>query len=261
MSIKIMVVCDLCGQWVPTDKGKAHAEQEFWRWVSSWARAIRKPSDMGFSDGDFVLPPMVVNQHVIDHGKLLPGEMFVKVARTLKEQREERKMTLTERCEKVSEIADTGKPIVIWCHTNDEGDMLEKIIPDAVQVKGSDSDEHKEESLMAFSSGDIRALVTKPSIAGFGMNWQHCSHMTFFPSHSFEQYYQGTRRCWRFGQKNTVTVDIVTTKGEAGVTANLQRKADQTEKMFEKLVETMNDSIKVNKTQTFNQTTEVPRCL
>lgn len=133
-----------------------------------------------------------------------------------------------------------------------------QLVKDAVQVKGSDSDEFKEESLLGFSNGDIRALVTKPRIGAFGMNWQHCSHMTFFPSHSFEQYYQGTRRCWRFGQKNEVKVDIVTTDGEAGVMANLQRKMDQATKMFDKLVETMHNSQSVNNVEKFDNEVKKP---
>ena len=144
---------------------------------------------------------------------------------------------------------------------NEEGDLLEKLIPGSVQVAGKDTDEHKEESFMAFADGKIRILITKPKIGGFGLNWQHCSHMTFFPSHSFEQYYQGVRRCWRFGQKNPVTVDIVTTEGEAGVTANLNRKSAASDVMFAALVSEMNNAISVKNNVSFNKKMEVPKWL
>jgi len=240
---------------------KAHAEETFWRWVCSWARALRKPSDLGFDDGNFILPPLNVEQTVVETEHLLPGELFPVVAKTLKEQREERRVTMQERCEIVAEKVDHQDPAVVWCHLNAEGDLLEKIIPDAVQIKGADSDEKKEEVFNDFAQGKIRVLVTKPKIGAFGMNWQHCHHMTFFPSHSFEQYYQGVRRCWRFGQKKPVKVDIITTKGEAGVTANLQKKAAAAEKMFEKLVSLMNKSLNIESGVEYKKKVEVPSWL
>lgn len=173
--------------------------------------------------------------------------LFEAPAITLQEQREERRRTITERCEKVAElVADTGKPFVSWCHLNDEGDLLERLIPDAVQVSGSDSDEAKEEAFIAFEKGQIRGLITKDSIAGFGLNWQHCAHQTVFPSHSFERYYQCTRRFWRFGQKNDVVTDMVTSEGEAGVLANLNRKGEQLERAFARLVEVMNAELSID---------------
>ena len=240
---------------------KAHAEIQFWRWVCSWARALRKPSDLGFDDDGFILPPLNVEQTLVKNNNRLDGELFPVVARTLKEQRQERQLTITERCKKVAELVKTKKPAVVWCHMNEEGDLLEKLIPGSVQVAGKDTDEHKEESFMAFADGKIRILITKPKIGGFGLNWQHCSHMTFFPSHSFEQYYQGVRRCWRFGQKNPVTVDIVTTEGEAGVTANLNRKSAASDVMFAALVSEMNNAISVKNNVSFNKKMEVPKWL
>jgi superfamily II DNA/RNA helicase len=151
-----------------------------------------------------------------------------------------------ERCEKVASLVNhTGQPALVWCDLNDEGDTLERLIPDAVQVSGSDSDEAKEERLMAFADGKARVLVTKKKMGAWGLNYQHCNHIVDFPSHSFEQYYQGVRRCWRFGQKRPVHVDMVTTEGQRGIKANLQRKAAQADAMFERLVQHMNDAMAV----------------
>ena len=231
---------------------KGHAEQPFWRWVSSWARAIRKPSDFGFEDGAFILPELQEREHVVSARTLAPGALFALPAVGLKEQREERRRTIEERCEKVASLViDTGEPALSWCHLNDEGDLLESMIPDAIQVSGQDSDEAKEEKFLAFSRGEIRVLVTKPKIGAWGLNFQHCAHVTFFPSHSYEQYYQGVRRCWRFGQKRTVQVDVVTTEGELDVMKNLKRKAEAADRMFSSLVQYMNEAIAINKNMIF----------
>ncbi len=228
---------------------KRHAEQSFWRWVCSWARACRKPSDLGFPDGDFVLPPLEIDQTVVDISDRVYEGFFPKLARTLEEQRAERRLTIEVRCEKVVEVLNGERPAIAWCHLNREGDLLEKILPNAVQVQGSDPDEVKEERFLAFSDGQIPILVTKPQIGGFGMNWQHCSDMTFFPSHSFERYYQSVRRCWRFGQKKKVHVQIITTPSEVGVLRNLQRKANAAEEMFDNLLREMNQALAHKKTE------------
>ena len=223
---------------------KKYSERDFWRWVCSWARAIRKPSDLGFDDGQFVLPPLNVEQVTLDSTRFREG-FGLRLARTLDEQRAERRKTIGMRCEKVAEIALKQSPNLVWCHLNAEGDLLEKLIPGAVQVAGCDSDQVKEERYLAFADGQIDTLVTKPRIGCFGMNWQHCSSMTFFPSHSFEQYYQSVRRCWRYGQENPVKVTVVTTSGESGVLRNLQRKAKAADEMFEQLVEEMGNAMKI----------------
>lgn len=158
-------------------------------------------------------------------------------------------------------VADTGQPAVVWCELNDEGDLLAKIIPDAQQVSGKDTDESKERKFESFSSGATRVLITKPKIGAWGLNWQHCNHVTFFPSHSYEQYYQAVRRCWRFGQTRPVTVDIVATEGEVEVQKNLQRKADQAAQMFAQLVAHMNDSVNINRNRVYNKSVEVPSWL
>lgn len=227
---------------------RGHAEQDFWRWVCSWARAVRKPSDLGFADGRFVLPDLITHQHVIQATERNPEMLIDLPAVTLAEQRQERRRTLKQRVEKAAELASAVKgPSVLWCHLNDEGDELTEATKGAVQVSGDDSDEEKEERFAAFEAGQIEKLVTKPTIAGFGLNWQHCAHATFFPSHSFEQWYQSVRRCWRFGQPNPVTVDIVTSECESRVMGNLQRKAMAADEMFARLVAVMNNELKLEK--------------
>lgn len=218
---------------------KPHAEQAFWRWMCSWARAVRKPSDLGFDDGAFVLPPLSEQVTVIEASRPLPGQLFVRPAETLQEQREERRATLVERCEAVAQRAITPYPFVGWCHLNDEADLLERLIPDSRQISGANSDDEKEELFEAFRTGQLRALITKPRIGAFGLNWQHCAHMSFFPSHSYEQYYQAVRRCWRFGQTRQVVVDVISTAGESDVMANLQRKSAAADRMFASMVQEM----------------------
>ncbi len=237
---------------------KKPAKKVFWRWVSSWARAIRKPSDLGFDDGKFVLPELIEKQHLVDASIPPQGELFIRPAIGLKEQREELKSTIKERCEKVAELVDHKEPFLIWCHLNDEGDLLEKMIPNATQVAGKHSDDEKERRLNAFSNGEIQGMITKPKIAGFGMNWQHCAHMTFFPSNSYEQYYQGVRRCWRFGQAKAVRVDMVTTHGMETILNNLQSKSKEADKMFSILVQQMNNPLNINTDINFNKQMEVP---
>jgi hypothetical protein len=238
---------------------KGHAETPFWRWVCSWARAVRRPSDLGFDDARFVLPELIEREHLVEASQLGDGMLFALPAVGLKEQRDERRRTIQERCEKVAALVNsTGEPALVWCHLNEEGDLIEKLIPDAVQVSGKDTDERKEERLTAFADKQARVLVTKPKIGAWGLNYQHCNHVTFFPSHSFEQYYQGVRRCWRFGQERPVTVDVVTTEGERGVMRNLQRKAGQADEMFSRMVAEMNRAIALERVSTHTRVMEVP---
>jgi len=230
--------------------------------VASWSRAVRKPSDMGYEDRDFLLPPLMEIEHVVEAKSLAEGMLFALPAVGMKEQREERRRSIEERCEKAASLINhTGDYAIAWCHMNDEGDLLQKMIPDSVQVSGKDTDEKKEQKLMDFANGKTRVLVTKPVIGAWGLNLQHCNHMTAFPSHSFEQYYQAIRRCWRFGQKRPVTVDIITTEGEHRVLANLQRKAVQADEMFTHLIANMNDAIGIDNTKHFNKKLGVPSWL
>lgn len=240
---------------------KGHAELPFWRWVCSWARACRKPSDLGFDDGRFQLPALIERQHVVEARQLASGMLFAVPAVGLAEQREERRRTLTERCERAAELVSHGEQAIAWCHLNDEGDLLERLIPDAIQVSGKDCDEAKEEKLLAFADGQARALVTKQVICGWGLNWQNCHRMTAFPSHSFEAYYQCVRRCLRFGQTHDVTVDMVTTEGEKAALANLQRKQKAAGVMFDRLVAEMNNALHIERSETFTQPVKVPSWL
>lgn len=241
---------------------RGHSEQPFWRWVCSWARALRKPSDMGFDDSGFNLPKLTVNQHVVAPATKREGYLFDLPAVGLAEQRSDLRRSIGERCEMAATLANSHeKSVVVWCNLNEEGDRLEKLIDGAVQVAGKDSEDHKEETFAAFIKGDVRVLVTKPSIAGFGLNLQHCAHETFFPSHSYEQYYQAVRRCWRFGQKKPVTVDVITTPGQADVVGSLKRKSDQADRMFEQLVGMMWKELKMQKHNNYNKESVVPSWL
>ncbi len=218
---------------------KPHSETPFWRWVCSWARACSKPSDLdpAFDDSRFVLPPLHYHNHVIDVPFIPPGELFPRPAVSLHEQRIERKRTVAERCDVVKSLVDHGRQALVWCHFNDEGDELARVIPGAVQVKGADKDEDKESSLNDFALGNVRVLVTKPKIGCWGLNLQRCGDMTFFPSFSFEQLYQGVRRCWRFGREGDVNVHMVCAQGESGVTARLKIKQEKSDRMFRNVVE------------------------
>ena len=220
---------------------KPHAARPFWEWLCSWARALRRPSDLnGCDDGPFQLPPLCERVTVIESARPSPGMLFVKPASNLREQRVERRATIRERCECVARLmASHDRPFLSWCHLNDEGDLLEALMPDALQVSGSDSDEAKVEKFDAFTSGQSRGLITKPRIGGFGMNWQHCADMSLFLSHSYEQYYQSIRRCWRYGQVRPVNVDIISTEGEGDVLGNLKRKSAAADEMFSEMVAAM----------------------
>ena len=241
---------------------KGHAEQHFWRWVCSWARACRRPSDIGFADDGFALPELLECNHLVHPKSAREGMLFDLPAVGLYEEREEMRRTVNERCERVAGLVNgTGRPAVAWCHLNAEGDVLDRMIPDAVEVSGADSPESKEDAFTRFAAGDVRVLVIKPRIGAWGLNWQHCSHMTTFPSHSFESYYQSVRRCWRFGQKLPVTVDIVTTPGGMDVMKNLQRKAAQADAMFSSLVAHMNEALAIDRSREFTQESEVPSWL
>ena len=245
---------DMLGMFFKNDEGsisplsysskwrfKPHAEKPFWRWLCSWARAVRKPSDLGYEDASFELPPLTERVRIVKVSRPFDGQLFVMPAIDLHEQRQERRVTIQERCADVAGLA-TGhnRPFLSWCHLNDEGDTLERLLRGhAIQISGADSDEEKVEKFDAFSMGQVRGLITKAKIGGFGLNFQHCSDVTMFPSHSWEQYYQGIRRCWRYGQTRPVTVDIISTEGEADVLVNLQRKAVACARMFDEMIAAM----------------------
>lgn len=239
---------------------KGHAAAPFWRWVSSWARAIRRPSDYGFSDDRFVLPELLEPVTIIEARTSRPDTLFDMPAVGLHEEREEMRRTIDERCERAAELLADARTGVAWCQLNDESTRLTRLIAGAVEVTGSDSPEAKEEKLAAFTRGEIRVLITKPSIGAWGLNWQHCSRMTYFPTHSYEQYYQAVRRSWRFGQVEPVRVDLVTTEGGRNMLANLHRKADQADEMFTELVAHMNEARGVEP-HNYDEKIEVPAWL
>jgi len=240
---------------------KGHAEDAFWRWVCSWARALRKPSDYGYDDDGFILPPLTEREHIIDVAEPLPGMLFTLAAQNFYEERIERRRTIRERCEMAANLANTKNSVVVWCHLNDEGNLLEKLIPDSVQVSGADSEEKKEAVYIGFTDGSIRVLIIKPKIGAWGMNWQHCNHVITFASHSYEQYYQAVRRCWRFGQKKEVVVDLIASEGEKNIKNNMRRKAEAADRMFSRLVAHMNDAIKIDSDRNFNTQEKIPAWL
>jgi hypothetical protein len=240
---------------------KPHSEIPFWKWIVGWARGCQKPSDLGFDDAKFILPPLHYKTHLVDVPWTPPGELFPRPAISLVEQRDERKRTIPERCEVVRELVSHDRPVIVWCHYNEEGDYLEKIIPDCVQVAGKDTLDDKEARLTDFAAGNIRVLVTKGKIGCWGLNLQHCGDMTFFPTFSFEQVYQGVRRCWRFGRQGPVNVDIVTAPGESRVMEGLERKQQKAQTMFAALVRHMNEAVSLNSIDRHNQSLQLPAWL
>jgi superfamily II DNA or RNA helicase len=243
-------------------KLRSHASRDFWRWICSWSRAIRCPSDMGFDDTGFSLPELFVRQHIVKTKTPRDGYLFDLPACGLAEQRQDLRRTISERCEMSADITNAhDDSAVAWCNLNEESSRLVKLIRGAVEVSGADSEEEKERAFSGFADGSIRVLVTKPTIAGFGLNWQHCNHMTFFPSHSYEQYYQCVRRSWRFGQKKKVCIDIITTDGQESVLRNLERKSEQATKMFDNLIHLMGNEMKINKANKYTNKQEIPSWL
>jgi hypothetical protein len=250
-------VAQTIGQW----RLKHHGVQGFWRWVASWSIACRMPSDIGFSDDGYILPELIENDHLIEADSPPPGCLFNMPAIGLGEEREERRRTLKQRCEYAASLVDHDRPAVIWCHMNDEGDLLEQIIPDAMQVAGKTSDDRKVELYEAFSRGELRVLICKPKIGAWGLNWQHCNHVVTFASHSYEQHYQSIRRCWRFGQTRPVTVDTICTEGEVRVINNMRSKSQKADAMFTALVEQMNNSTRIERENLYTQQLELPQWL
>jgi len=241
---------------------KMHAEEAFWRWIASWARASRRPSDLGYNDNGFILPELIETHTEVQAIKPTQGMLFDVPAVSFHEEREAVRRTIQERCEKAAEkVAANGNISMVWCHLNDEGDTLQKLIPGSVQISGSDSDEAKEEAARWFVNGadEKRVLISKPRIFGFGLNFQHCHHMTYFPTHSYEQYYQATRRLWRFGQENPVTVHLIYTNGGKRMLQNLERKAKQADQMFEDMVGHMGRELNIQKSTYTKRRVEVPQ--
>ncbi len=228
------------------------AQGPFWQWVTSWSRSMRRPSDLGFDDDGFILPPLEENDIKVEARIPRPGMLFDIEATGFHEEREVIKRTTRERCEAAAERVSQHKVSMVWCHMNAEGKLLSELIPNSIEIRGPDPDKKREEAVKWFTRGtdEKRVLISKPRIFGFGMNFQHCNHMTYFPTHSYEQYYQAGRRLWRYGQSNTVTVDRIFTDGGARILANLDRKARNADTMFTKLVHYMNDALELENTYT-----------
>jgi len=207
---------------------RGHAVKHFWEWVASWAVCLSKPSDIAGSDDGFDLPKLNVERHMVSVDQTSPveGLLFNVSGISATTIHEEKRLTCNARCDKVAELV-TGKtdPVVIWCDTNYESDALMERMPEAIEIRGTHSEKAKETMLSAFADSEAKTLITKPSVAGFGMNWQHCNHQVFAGlSYSFEAYYQAVRRCWRFGQKRPVTVDIVLAESESALQSAVANK-------------------------------------
>jgi hypothetical protein len=220
---------------------KGHAQRDFWRWVAGWAIMMRSPADIGFRADGYTLPALTVIPHLLQTGIVRDGYLFAMPATTLEDQRTARRETLAARVAKVAELVNaSAEPWLIWCELNDEGDALAAAIADAVEVAGSDNDEDKADRMLGFADGRYRSLITKPKIAGFGMNWQHCARIAFVGlSHSWEQFYQAIRRCWRFGQLRAVEVHVISTDLESEILINIQHKQAAADEMAAGMVEHM----------------------
>lgn len=224
---------------------KPHAEKDFFAWVNQWSIMVKMPSDLGFSDERYKLPKLITNKHIVKNQSLIDVngqvQMFTPIAKSMTEVRHEQKMTEDQRCEKAIELAK-GKTSVYWCNTNNESKILKSNDSQAVEIIGSQSIDKKEEILLAFANGEITRLITKAKMTGMGLNWQHCNHSVFFPTWSYEQYYQAIRRFWRFGQKRDVTIDLVISDGQTRVLQALQQKTEKAIELYENLTKNVNSS-------------------
>ena len=248
----VMSYTDMLATFFTHDNGetqtwrlKGHAEAEFWKWMASWAVMLRKPSDLGYSDAGYDLPPLNQYQHhvAVDYAPSLDtGLLFPVEASSLQQRIAARRDTVAERVRLAADLTPADRPFVWWCNLNAESEALVRAIPGAIETKGSDPDDVKERKLDDFSAGRIRVLVTKPGVAGFGMNWQHCADTGFVGlNDSFEQVYQAIRRFWRFGQTNPVNVHFIAAETEGAVVANLRRKEADAERMAAAMVLHMAD--------------------
>lgn len=242
---------------------KPHAEKDFFAWVASWAMMVKMPSDIGFDDSAFVLPELSIQTHTIhtDAALEVGGQtsLFASTAVTMSEIGAEQKATVRERCEAAVILAD-GKTSVYWCNRNDESETIADMDDDALEIRGSMSIDQKEEALIAFSRGEIQRLVTKPKMTSMGLNWQHCSHTVFFPTWSYEQYYQSIRRFWRFGQKRPVTVDLVIGAGQERVVEAIKQKAQKAADLYAELVAATGRKYEIDVTG-FDQKVKIPAFL
>jgi hypothetical protein len=239
---------------------KPHAERDFFAWVNQWSVMVKRPSDLGFSDSGYELPALHVKRHMVhnDATWCIDGQsaLFAMPAQRMTEVREEQKLTVKERCEKAVQLAH-GKTSVYWCNLNEESSLLKTLDRDAVEIVGGMSIDQKEEILVAFAHGKIDRLITKARMTSMGLNWQHCNHTVFFPTWSYEQYYQAIRRFWRFGQKNEVTCDMVISEGQERVIEALDQKTQKAIELYGNLVAAANQDFSF-KAKEFNQAIQLP---
>ena len=226
---------------------KPHAENDFFSWVNQWAIMIKKPSDLGFSNDRYALPELIINKHEVKNQSLIAHNgqvlLFTPIAKTMHEVRHEQKETIDQRCNKAVELAK-NKVSVYWCNTNAESHLIKKLDPSSVEILGSMSIDKKEDILLNFANGNISRIITKAKMTGMGLNWQHCNHSVFFPTWSYEQYYQAIRRFWRFGQKRDVTIDLVISDGQKRVIKALDQKTKKAIELYKKLSDCVNNSYK-----------------
>ncbi len=239
---------------------KPHAERDFFAWVNQWSVMVKKPSDLGFQDKGYELPALHVKKHMVNNLKTWckdqQDSLFAMPAATMTEVREEQKLTVTERCERAVQLA-AGKTSVYWCNLNDESELLANLDGDAVEIVGGMSIDRKEEILVSFARGEIKRLITKARMTSMGLNWQHCRHTVFFPTWSYEQYYQAIRRFWRFGQKSEVTCDMVISEGQERVLEALEQKTQKAIELYGNLVAAANQDFSFSAKE-FNQTVRLP---
>lgn len=218
---------------------KGHAQKDFWKWMASWSLMVKKPSDIGFENAGYDLPPLNIDYHFVNYGSASQGKLFKDLAVSLDEQRNVRKKSIRDRFNKLKEIL-TDDQAIIWCDLNDESAFLKKNLNDSIEIKGSDSPEYKEQGIIDFLDGKYKYLISKASIFGFGINAQAVSDMYFFGlNHSYEQFYQSIRRCWRYGQTKPVNVSVIVTDAEQPIIDNIQRKHEQAETMGREMVKQM----------------------
>lgn len=223
---------------------KGHAKRPMFRWMASWAIALRRPSDMGYDDAGYILPELHIHTHLIDVNVIPEGQLFATDLGGVGGRAQVRKATIEDRCNHAAQIvnAEPDEPWIVWCGLNDEADRMAALIPGAVNVHGGWSPEDKADAMLRFADGDIRVIVTKPSIASFGLNWQHCARMIFVGlSDSYESYYQSIRRCYRYGQDREVNAHVVLTAVESGIAANVSRKQSAAQDMTASLVAALNE--------------------
>lgn len=238
----IMSRTEMLARWFVNDTAntgdwrlKGHAVLSFWEWVASWAVCASKPSDLGGNDHRYELPPLTQRIHVVETERppnIETGFLFGHAELSATNMHADKRATMGDRVSKAVELAKTGDYCLIWCESNAESEALRRAIPDCVEVVGSDDSDEKESKLDAFSRGEVRVMVTKPSIAGFGLNWQHCNHVIFASlSYSYEAYYQAIRRTWRFGQKRQVQVDAIIADSEQGIWRTIKAKMESHDEM------------------------------